>query len=139
MATHYGQLQEFLPESEDIATYLQRVDLYFVANEISSRKQVPIFLNSVGAKVYGLLRSLVAPDDPKDKSMADLVEVLQSHYEPKRNVVAERFHFHRRNQHSGESISDYVAELRRMATRCSFDSAYLEEVLRDFFYMWVTQ
>jgi len=45
-------------------------------------------------------------------------------------VIAERFHFHRRNQAPEESVNDYVAELRRLATNCAF-GAYLEEALRD--------
>ena len=40
--------------------------------------------------------------------------------------IAERFHFHRRNQATGESI----AELRRLATHYKF-GGYLSEALRD--------
>ena len=45
-------------------------------------------------------------------------------------MIAERFHFHRRQQAPGESIADYNAALRTLATRCQF-GAYLEEALRD--------
>ena len=133
MAALYGNLQELHPETDDVATYLERVELYFIANETPEEKQVLIFLNVIGGTAYGLLRSLLAPDDPKDKSLDALIKLLKDHYEPKRNIVAERFHFHRRDQKPGESLSDYVAELRRLAARCSFDRAYLEEVLRDRF------
>lgn len=129
----YGHLQEFRPETEDIETYLERVDLYFLANATPDDKQVPIFLNIIGAATYGLLRSLLAPDNPKGKSLADLKKVLEDHFQPKRNVVAERFYFHRRNQKPGETVIEYVAELRRLASRCSFNRGYLEEVLRDRF------
>ncbi len=57
--------------------------------------------------------------------------VLKGHYEPKKVVVAERFHFHRRSQAPGESIADYVAELRRMTAHCAFRAEFLEEALRD--------
>ena len=120
-------------EVEEVTTYLKRVNLFFLANELPEVKQVPIFLNIVGATTYGLLRSLLAPDEPKDKSMTDIAAALKGHFEPKRNIVAERFHFHRRNQYPEESVTEYMAELRRLATRCSFERAYLEEVLRDRF------
>ena len=55
MAAHYGTLQEFRAEAEDISTYLERVDLFFVANETPGDKQVPIFLNVIGANTYCLL------------------------------------------------------------------------------------
>ncbi len=120
MAVHYGTLQEFRPEVEELTTYLERVDLFFTANETPEAKQVPIFLNVVGATTYSLLRSLLAPANPKDKSLADLAAVLKGHFEPKRNVVAERFRFHKRCQNQGESVASFVAELCRLAARCSF-------------------
>ena len=129
MSTHYGSLKEFRPEVEEVTTYLERVNLFFVVNETPEEKQVPIFLNIVGATTYGLLCSLLAPDEPKDKSMKDIAAALKGHFEPKRNVVAERFHFHRRNQNPEESVTEYVAELRCVAARCSFERAYVEEAL----------
>ena len=45
-------------------------------------------------------------------------------------VIAERFHFHRRNQAAGESVVEYLAELRRLATHCEFKD-YLAEALRN--------
>ena len=106
------------------------MELFFTANGVEEAKQVPIFLNCIGGTTYGLQRSLVAPAMPKDKSMRDLAAILKAHFEPKHLVIAERFHFHKRNQNSGESVAEYVAELRRMAARCSFGN-YLEEALRD--------
>ena len=50
----------------------------------------------------------------------------------KTSIIAERFHFHKRNQHTGESITDFVAELRRLAARCKFEG-YLDDALRDRF------
>ena len=59
-----------------------------------------------------------------------LADVLRCHFNPKPLVIAERFHFHRHEQTSGESINDYVAELRRLATHCDFGD-YLQQALRD--------
>ena len=55
---------------------------------------------------------------------------LTQHFEPKPLVIAERFHFHRREQAEGESINEYMAELRRLTTHCKF-GALLDEALRD--------
>ena len=85
------------------------MELLFVANEMPEAKQVPVFRNMVGANTYSLLRSLLAPVSLKDKSLTDLMAALKGHYEPKRNKVVERFHFHRQNQKSGESVAEYVA------------------------------
>ena len=115
---------------EDLGPYLERVELYFTANEITDGKQVPIFLNDVGSTKYGLLRSLLAPVNPKDKSLVELTQALRSHFQPKRNVIAERFRFHRRNRMAGESVAQFVAELRQLAARCDFGQ-FLTEALRD--------
>ena len=63
-----------------------------------------------------LLRSLLTPELPQSLKYDELVDLLKQHYEPKPLVIAERFHFHRRNQRDGESIADYMAELRRLST-----------------------
>ena len=126
----FGQLQEFQPESETIAAYLERASLYFQANSIAEEKQVAVFLSVIGAKNYSLLRCLTAPERPQDKSYEDLVSALTTHFQPKPIVIAERFHFYRRNQAVGESLAQYIAELRRLATHCAFGEQ-LNDALRD--------
>ena len=69
-------------------------------------KRVVVMLNSIGAKTYNL--------------PADLREVLRSHFEPTKIVIAERFYFHRRNQAEDKNIANYVAELQKLSTHCKF-------------------
>ena len=80
----------------------------------------PVFLSVVGGKTYTLLRSLLSPTLPKDRSYDDIVDALKKHYESKPLVIAEWFHFHQQNQATGESIADYVAELQRLSVHCEF-------------------
>ena len=129
MAT-IAQMSAFEPENERISVYLERVQIFFVANGIEEDKQGPVFLSVLGGKVYALLRDLLAPAKPSDNSFDDLSDVLTKHFEPKLVVIAETFHFHRRSQATGESIAQYVADLRRLATDCKF-GGYLSEALRD--------
>ena len=67
---------------------------------------------------------------PKDKSLDDLIKVLKSHFEPKSLVIAERFIFYRKSQQPGETVVDFVADLRRLARKCEFE-AFLDQALRD--------
>ena len=90
MAT-YGQLQEYKPESENITAYLERIEVFFRANDIAADKQVPVFLSVVGGKTYSLLRDLTAQEKPQDKTLAQLFETLKSHFQPKPLAIAERF------------------------------------------------
>jgi len=130
MATTFGQIQEFSPEIESIEAYIERVELYFEANNIAEDRQVAVFLSVIGGKNYTLLRNLLSPEKPSAKTLAELTAVLKKHFAPKRVVVAERFRFYRREQAVGESVADYEAELRRLATHCDFGE-YLDQALRD--------
>lgn len=66
----------------------------------------------IGNTTYTLLSSLISPDKLKDKSFATIADVFQHHFDPDPLVIAERFHFYRRNQGPGETINNYVAKLR---------------------------
>ena len=45
-------------------------------------------------------------------------------------VIAKRLKFYRHNQARGETVSSFVAELRRLTIHCKF-GAHLDEALRD--------
>ena len=75
--TTIGQIQEFDPEKEKVTAYLERVQMFLVANSIQEDKKVPVLLSVIGGKTYALLSSLLAPDKPKDKTFEELSEVLQ--------------------------------------------------------------
>ena len=118
-------------ESKDWPHYVEHLNHFFEAIEITvDAKQQSTFLVSVGAKTYKLIRSLVAPEDPKEKSYADMAKLVQEHFKPKPSVIVERFKFNTRGQQQGETISVFLAELRRLSENCEF-GATLDEMLRD--------
>ena len=53
---------------EDIASFIDRVELYFAANYVKADYKVATFLAFIGADAYGVPRNLLAPERPKDKS-----------------------------------------------------------------------
>lgn len=123
-----GALKEFNPEADRISPYLERARLFLRANKVADDDKVPVFLTVIGGQAYAVLRDLVAPALPEDKSYGELVTALKNHYEPKPVVIAERFH--RQSQTAEESVGQFLAALRRLATHCKFE-AYLDEALRD--------
>ena len=124
-------LEPFRPKSECISAYLERVQLFFAANDVPQAKQVLGLLSAIRGKVYDLLSDLLAPEKPAEKSFDELKAILKAHYEPKPLVIAERFTFHRRNQHAGETVAEYVAELRCLATHCEFGPTCLKRCAID--------
>ena len=93
MATLYGQIAAFHPESDSIKAYLEHIQLYFVANKVPEDVQVPILLSCIGASTYSLLNDLFAPSAPSSKSFQVISEALDNHFEPKQVVIVQRFHF----------------------------------------------
>ena len=131
-----GKLEPFEPGQSDWLLYIERLEQFFVANDIGEdKKKVATLLTAIGATGYSLLRNLVSPAKPADKSYDDLVKAMKDHLRPKRIVIAERFKFHRRSQNESETVAQYVAELRRLTEHCEFKD-YLEEALRDRLSVW---
>ena len=104
--------------------------MFVSANAIETEKVVPTLLTVIGSMHYTLLSGLVSIELPKDKSYDELVSLLTKHYNPKPIVIAEHFHFYRRDQKAGKSIADYLTTVQHLASRCQF-GAFLTEVMHD--------
>ena len=81
-----GQISVFQSELESIAgtVYLERVAQYFRANQIPTERRVAVLLSVIGSRTYSLLRSLLHPVVPGDKTYEQLVTALQEHEAPGR-------------------------------------------------------
>lgn len=132
MAVAFGHICEFELGTELKSAYLERVQLCFVANDVANEKKLAVLLSVIRSKTYVLLRSLLHPEAPNEKTFDQLAKTLNVHQEPKPQTIVERFHFHRRNQEQSKSVLDYIAELRCLSATCDF-WGYLKEVLRDRF------
>lgn len=142
----FGSVGEFDPSSESFTAYLERLDQFFVANDIgkcaadataavvraASQKKVAVMISVIGRKTYSTLRDLCSPENPKEKTFEVLCELLQQHFKPKRLEVAESYRFHRSCQEENENVSVYSARLRHLATTCNFGE-FLNRSLRDQF------
>ena len=100
----------FNPESEDIESYLERLQQYFIAYDIKNdegnvAKRKAILLTSIGSGAYGVLKDLSFPDAPNTKTFDQLATLLHGHYKPTRLKVAERYRFHSASQKPGKASS----------------------------------
>ena len=118
-------------ESRVIVSVRGEGGTFFQANGIKEDRKVQVFLSSVGSATYGILWNLlVRTYEPERQTFHGHHCCSKGQYEPKPLIITERFHFHRRSQASGESIAEYMAELRQLASKCNF-GAYLEKALSD--------
>ena len=87
---------------------MERVEQFFLANDVDNAHKEPTLLSLIGGKTYTLLRDLLAPEKLATKSFQQTVTTIQEHMSPKPLEIAERFRFYQRNQHEGEGILSYL-------------------------------
>ena len=126
----YGDVGQFNNTAEPWVVYEERLQQFFIANEIAVEKQVAVLLTVVGQRTYQLLRDLAQPKKPSELTYAEINVLLEGHFSPKPLVIAERFKFYKRCQQPGESVLDFNASLRRLAEHCEFGTV-LQDALRD--------
>ena len=132
--------------SDQFESYLERVELYFVANSIgecpadaanhvveaAAKKKLAIFLTVIGKDAYRVAQTLCSPKSPSDYTYTELVGILKKHYTPVKLQIDESFKFRRCAQNDNESISEFVSRLRKCASTCNYET-FLERALKEQF------
>eukprot|EP00731_Ephydatia_muelleri_P036424 Em0253g4a len=135
MTSLLGSVGAFQEGQEDWTCYCERLEQFFQANGIDDEgKRRAVLLSVCGGSVYQLIRNLVAPGKPADKSFSELVTLVRTHFRPSSSVTVQRYNFNSRSQRDGESVSQFVAELRKLSEHCDFGNT-LEDMLRDRLYV----
>ena len=87
-------LHKFNPNEDDWKSYVERLDQYFAANDITeAEKKRATLLSFVGAVTYKLIRNLTTLNGPTSSTYKDITELVQEHYNPKPSTIVERFKF----------------------------------------------
>ena len=121
---------------DDWEDYTDRLKQYLVENKMDTdedaERRRAVLLTVCGAPTYSLIKYLLAPAKPSDKSYEELVNLVKRHYHPKPGQIVSRYKVYTHHRQDGQSVSEFVADLRRLAELCEFIDK-LEEMLRDFF------
>ncbi|GAB0092892.1 uncharacterized protein DMENIID0001_079420 [Sergentomyia squamirostris] len=129
MANFIGTIEAYLP-GENFVQYRSRMDHLLEANDVDDTKKARLCCTFMGPLCYDKLVSLLAPATPKEKSYKEIMDILEQHFRPINNVIAERCKFFSRNRQDGEKIEDYIVELKALANECQFGE-FLMDSLRD--------
>ena len=131
MAATFGRIDEFEEGKEDWTQYIERLEHFFVANSVTDNdKKRSILLTVMGPSAYKLLRSLISPAKPGDKSFEELVTAMKLHHNPAPSVIVQRYKFNGRFRREGESVAKFVSELRSLSEFCNYGPT-LDDMLRD--------
>ena len=128
MAT-LGKVDEFDANKEEWSQYEERLSHFFLANGIDDAEKKAVLLPVISAVTYKVLRNLLAPAKPGEKTYDELVATLSAHYSPPPSEII-RFKFHSRFRNPGKSVATCVSELRSLAEFCNFRQT-LEVMLHD--------
>ncbi|KAL5505289.1 hypothetical protein EMCRGX_G006696 [Ephydatia muelleri] len=97
MQSSHGSVGPFDREAEEWSSYCERVEHYLAANAVENPEQRRAILLSVcGPTTYQLIRSLVAPGKPSDRSFPEIVQLVQEHLTPAPSAIMQRFMFNGR-------------------------------------------
>jgi hypothetical protein len=126
-------LPAFDPATTEWTIYEQQVVNLLEANGIDDpdRRRAAL-LTVIGTTALKTLISLVAPDRPATQTFDQLLVVLRNHYGEQQRTTEStaRLQFTRCRQTDGQTVEDFVAELRRIAIDCAFGNE-LDGRLRD--------
>ena len=126
-----GRLEIFDAAEDNWEEYVERLVQFFVANDIEDDvKKRAILLSNVGARTYGIVRSLLSPAKPDEVSYDSIVKSLTEHFHPRPSVTVARFRFFTCSRQVNEPVQNYIARLRQLSRDCKFGS-FLDEMIRD--------
>ncbi|GFV67361.1 retrovirus-related Pol polyprotein from transposon 412 [Trichonephila clavipes] len=127
------QFEKFDEENENFDSFIERFETYLDVQNVPIANRAKVFVSSLSAKLYQLLKNLLAPDIPSDQTLDKLKDALKKHLTPKPLIIPSRHKLLNRKQTEGEGISTYIAELRALAMNCDYDKDMLNIMLRDVF------
>ena len=123
-------LEAFNPAVESVDDYKERFDFYCTAAGVRQDQCKALFLARVGWEVFLKMKTLANPQPLTELDLPQIVDLMKEHYKKDTIEIAEHFKFFKRVQLEQETLTNYLAELRKLAENCNF-GGYLDTALRD--------
>ena len=128
-----GHIGPYDPKSMEWSTYKGRFTFYLQANSITDAAlKRATLLTIIGDTAYRMLADLHLPDELSTVNFDTLITNLDAAYGKKVSKLASRVRFQSISQHEGQSVDDFLAELRHASIDCGFGDQ-LEHRLKDQF------
>ena len=128
-----GKVQKFVVGTH-FEAYAEQLEFFFMTNGVTNPKQKKaVLLTNLPTETYQLAKDLVVPTSLREDSLTydTIVERLQKKLKPQKSALVARYEFDNRVRNAGETVSQYVAVLKHLATECKFNEAMRLERLQD--------
>ena len=117
--------------SDNWRRWKQRFTIYVTASKLNTEEiKAATFLHVVGEDALELYNTFTWEADGDQHNMEKIMEKFEAYCNPKKNVTWERHVFNTRAQKSGETIDEYVTDLRSKARTCEFGDL-MDSLIRD--------
>ena len=117
--------QEWKRWKEELLLYLD-----LAMQEMDESLKVKMFKYLIGKTGREIYATMHFDTEEKDHTIDKLVKPFDAHCDPVKNETVERYKFFTRNQEHGESIENYLTELKILVNTCNFES-FKDSLLRD--------
>ncbi|XP_041984951.1 uncharacterized protein LOC121737351 isoform X1 [Aricia agestis] len=107
--------------------------LFLKASGVHSEKadvQASLLINLIGPEGFDVYETFTFEKDSDRDDVAVLLAKFDAYFGVKTNITLARYHFFTRNQEIGETINQYVTNLKLLAKTCQFQNLE-QELIRD--------
>ena len=119
--------------AENWRKWEQRFNLYLVASGIgdkTAKVQASTLLHVIGPNALDIYNTFARDAEGNEMKVDKIIEKFKAYCNPRKNITYERHVFNTRNQKAGDSIDQYVTDLRTKAKTCEFGTL-CESLIRD--------
>ncbi|XP_031339574.1 uncharacterized protein K02A2.6-like [Photinus pyralis] len=132
-STYNGYIREFNPKECNWTIYKERLFQFFIVNNVDKQEiKRALLLNACNEESYQLISNLCVPNSPDATDFKALIELCDKHFAPQKALFPERFKFYHANRNVDETIMDWAARVKNLASKCKFGSE-LSVAMRDKF------
>lgn len=115
--------------SENWTLWYQQFNIFLIASgkdTESDERKINILLNLIGSSGLKICNNF---KKKKNETYESIVKKLKNYCKPRKNEIFQRFKFSRCVQVEGQEFNEFVTELKRLASSCSFKEE--ENMIRD--------
>ena len=119
--------------AENWRQWRQRFDIFSLAtglSEKSDKVQSATLLHVAGPTALEVYNTFTWDEEGDEQKVNKILQKFENYCKPRKNITWERHVFNTRNQQTGESIDQYVTDLKIKARSCEFGELH-DCLIRD--------
>ncbi|XP_055356704.1 uncharacterized protein K02A2.6-like [Paramacrobiotus metropolitanus] len=126
-------LLKFEPNKMAWMSWRSRYQNFIKLQKVTEEEQKRVLLDSLGVEAYEMVHAMCLPNDPADKTLAEVLAKLERAYVKKTLKSTEWAKYFVLKQDTGETLLDFANKLRKKAILCSFPADVLEDNMKATF------